>query len=389
VQEKGKAQLRLLATSHAVNHVYQLLTPVVLPEITREFGVFNAGLFLWSFVLSYSLLPAVSGYLSRYFSRRKFLSAGFFVTSLSFLAIGLTDNVGVLALLFFTAGVGGSTYHPFGSPILAETYPTNRGRTLGLHQMGGAVGSFVGPFLTGVLVVAFGWRPAAMILAIPGLLIGAKLYFSINPENQSNLVASQAKSKAGSLKWKTYAPAIILIVAAFIYVLGLRGTDAFANEYFDLGRGIEIAEASFLFSMLKVAGLFSAPICGKLSDMFGRKKVLITLVSVESVSLYAITVSPNLLLAFPCIVFGFASFGLLAVGEALLADVTPEKQRATIFGINNTVSFSPSIFLVPVLFGLVPFYGFNFGFILLSAIMPLSIPLLLMVKTKHSQQEKG
>jgi len=135
-----------------------------------------------------------------------------------------------------------------------------------------------------------------------------------------------------------------------------------------------------------VAGLFSAPICGKLSDSFGRKKVLITLVAVESLSLFAITVSSNLLLAVPCVIFGFASFGLLAVGEALLADVTPEKQRATIFGINLTVNFSPSIFLVPVLFGLVPSYGFNSGFILLSVLMPLSIPLLLMIKANPSHR---
>ena len=386
VQETGKTQLRLLATSHAVNHVYQLLTPVVLPEITREYGDFNAGLFLLTFVLSYSLLPAVSGYLSRYFGRRNLLTVGFVTTALSFLAIGLTENVAFLSVLFFVAGVGGSTYHPFGSPILAETYPTTRGRTLGLHQTGGAIGSFVGPFVTGILVLGFGWRNAFMLLAVPGLVIAAALWFSVSPERRSYKNVQQEKRRIRIADLKTYAPAMILIIAAFIYVLGLRGTDDFANQYFTYGRGIQIAEASFLFSMLKVAGLFSAPVCGKLSDSYGRKKVLVVLVVVESLSLVAITMSPAVLLAVPCIIFGFASFGLLAVGEALLADVTPEKQRATIFGINLTVSFSPSIFLVPVLFGLVPSYGFNSGFILLSALMPLSIPLLLMVKTKSSQR---
>jgi MFS family permease len=88
------------------------------------------------------------------------------------------------------------------------------------------------------------------------------------------------------------------------------------------------------------------------------------------------------------VVFGFASFGLLAVGEALLADVTPEKERPTIFGINNTVSFSPQLFLVPVLNGLAASNGLNSGFILLSALMPLSIPLLLLVRTKTSHHDQ-
>lgn len=382
---ESRKQLRLLATSHAINHVYQLLTPTVLPAITLQYGYVNAGIFLWSFVLSYSLLPAVSGYLSRYFGRRELLTVGFVTIALSFLAVGIVDNAVLLAVLFFIAGVGGSTYHPLGSPILAESYSTSRGRTLGLHQMGGALGSFVGPFITGILILGFGWKPAVMLLAIPGLVMAAALWFSISPTQRADEKVQSEKSRIRLADLKIYIPAMVFMVAAFIYVFGLRGTDNFANEYFTLSRGIEIAEASFLFSMLKVAGLFSAPICGRLSDTFGRKAVLIILVVVESVSLFAITVSPTILLAIPCVVFGFASFGLLAVGEALLADVTPERNRPTIFGINLTLSFSPQLFLVPALIGLAASNGFNTGFILLSALMPISIPLLLMVKNKPSK----
>jgi MFS family permease len=388
VQEPLKQQLRLLATSHAVNHVYQLVPPVVLPELTLEFGVFNAGLFLLSFVLSYSLLPAISGYLSRHVGRRNLITAGFAITALSFVAVALTNNVAVLALLFFAAGAGGSTYHPLGSPILAEAYPISRGRTLGLHQTGGAVGSFVGPSVTGILVFGFGWRPTLILLSIPGLITAAALWLSITAERWTGETVLQRGRLIKLADLKTYAPAFVFMTAAFIYVLGLRGTDVFANEYFTFGRGIGIAEASFLFSMLKVAGLFSAPICGRLSDTFGRKTVLVALVVVESVSLFVITSSPPILLAVPCVVFGFASFGLLGVGEALLADVTPEQQRPTLFGINQTLSFSPQIFLVPLLLGLSESFGHSFGFILLSGLMPLSIPLLLAVRTKPSSEEK-
>jgi MFS family permease len=378
----------LLAASHAINHVYQLLTPTVLPEMTLQYGYFNAGIFLWSFVLSYSLLPAILGYLSRYIGRRNLLTIGFVTTAMSFLGVGLTDNVILLAVLFFIAGVGGSAYHPLGSPILAETYPASRGRTLGLHQMGGAIGSFIGPFATGILIVGFGWKPAIMLLAIPGLAMAVALWFSISPERRADEDGHQEKSRIRIADLKTYTPAFVFITAGFIYVFGLRGTDNFANQYFTLSRGIEIAEASFLFSTLKVAGLFSAPVCGRLSDAFGRKAVLITLVVVESLSLFAITIAPVVVLVVPCVVFGFASFGLLAVGEALLADVTPEKERPTIFGINNTVSFSPQLFLVPVLNGLAASNGLNSGFILLSALMPLSIPLLLLVRTKTSHHDQ-
>jgi MFS family permease len=244
------------------------------------------------------------------------------------------------------------------------------------------VGSFVGPLVAGLLILGVGWKLTLMSLAVPGLVIAAALWFSISPDRRPDEDVTQESIRIRLTELRVYAPAVVFIIAAFIYVFGLRGTDVFANQYFTYGRGIGIAEASFLFSMLKVAGLFSAPICGRLSDTFGRRTVLTILVVVESVSLLAITISPVIVLIVPCVVFGFASFGLLAVGEALLADVTPEKHRPTIFGINLTASFSPQIFLVPVLFGLAASNGFNSGFVLLSALMPISIPLLLMVKTK-------
>jgi FSR family fosmidomycin resistance protein-like MFS transporter len=388
MQEKGKTQLRLLATSHAMNHVYQLLIPVVIPEITREYGLsdFTAGLLISCFFVSYALLPALLGYLSQAFGRRRFLAFGFATTALAFLATAFTSNIAMLALLFFIAGAGGSTYHPNGFPILAETYPTSRGQTLGLHQTGGAIGSFVGPAITGILIFSFTWKPTMMILAIPGLVLAAVLWFSIGPERKPEQSTPQQRSKVSFAYLKNYGPAMLFIGAAFVYVLGQRGTDVFANQYFVYGRGIEIAEASILFSTLKIAGLFSAPICGRLSDAYGRKKVLITLIIIESASLYAITELSNMLLVIPCLVFGFAAFGLLTVGEALLADITPEKQRGTIFGINLTINFSPSIFLAPALGAIAQLYGFDLGFIILSAIMLVSIPLLLQIKTKPTSR---
>ena len=388
VQANGKSQLRLLSVSHAMNHVYQLLTPTVAPALIIDYGAITAGLLTTSFLLSYSLLPVVSGYLTQYLGRRNILAFGYAVCGLSFVAVAFTNDLTLLVILFFIAGAAASTYHPNGAPILAETYPTSRGQTLGLHQMGGAVGSFVGPFVTGLLLASFPWRTTVIIMAMPGLVLAAVLWFSISPKKSSPDVGRpKANMRIGDLKH--YGAAIIFIIAAFIYVLGQRGTDAFGNVYFTYGRGIQIAEATLLFSLLKIAGLFSAPICGKLSDIYGRKVVLITLVLVESASLYALTAVPTMILAVPCIVFGFAAFGLLTVGEALLADVTPEKQRATIFGINLTVNFSPYLFLTPILFALPGSYGYSIGFIALSLLMLLSIPLILRIKWKRSQPSQS
>jgi len=385
VLENRKKQLPLLATSHGLNHVNQLLVPVIAPELIGEFGESSAGLFVWCFLLSYSLLPAVSGYLTQRFGRRRLLATGFTISAACFVAISLTDNIVILALLFFVAGAAGSTYHPSGFPILAEAYQGNRGRTLGLHQAGGAIGSIIGPVLTGLMVAGFEWRSTMMLIAIPGLVLSAVLWFSI--DDQPTPVDPVAKpSRRISLKYlSVYSSVVLFLLASFFYVLGQRGTDAFANVYFTYGRGLQIVEASFLFSALKVAGLFSAPVCGRLSDSYGRKKILVALVVLESVSLYAITALPAAILALPCVTFGFASFGLLTVGEALLADIAPDRQRGAIFGLSLTINFAPYIFLPPILFAMSSVYGFSLGFIILSGMMLVSIPLILKIGNRSSR----
>jgi MFS family permease len=383
MRENSQSRLSLLAASHGMNHVYQLIPPVVMPEIARDYGLsdITAGLLLSCFYLSYALLPVVSGYLSQVFSRKYLLTLGFVINALSLLAIGLTQNVILLALLFLAAGAGGSTYHPNGAPLLAETYQTGRGGALGLHQTGGAIGSVAGPILTGFLVLNLMWKNALVILAFPGVILSLILWFLIG--SKPSIEKNSKSQKIGLGQLKNYGSVALMLAAAFIYVLGLRGTDAFAPTYFSDGRGIQnVFEVSLLFASLKVSGLFSAPICGRISDMYSRKRVLIMLVIIESASLYAITITPITLLVIPCVIFGFAAFGLLGVGEALLADITPEDKRSIIFGLNYTISFSSSIFLAPALFAIAGIYNYNAGFIMLSALIPFSILILLKVKSR-------
>jgi MFS family permease len=221
------------------------------------------------------------------------------------------------------------------------------------------------------------------------LVLAATLWFKLPAEQPPRKTdASEVGSgKKWGLDWKTYGSIAVFFAAAYLYVLGLRGTDAFAPQYFVYGRGMEAFAASLLFSTFKVAGLFSAPLCGWLSDKYNRKKVLIALVIIESISLYAITITPTVLLAVPCIVFGFAAFGLLGVGEALLADITPPDQLSRVFGWNFTVNFSSSIVLAPALGFISDNYTFDLGFLLLSAVMPLSILFILKTKTAQAEQK--
>jgi len=330
------------------------------------------------------------GYLSRRVGRKNLLILGFVTTSFSFMSIALADSIPALALVLFLAGVGGSTYHPNGMPLLSEYYEEKRGQASGFHQTGGALGSFIAPLLIGALLLNLSWRLTATTLSVLGIIWGVILFLLLTePKPKVEEKEEQSLPKKSKLDIRLYGPALVFILTAMIYITGLRGIDAFANQYFTYGRGIQnIAEASLLFSMLKIAGLFSGPISGRLSDIFGREKLLIILVLIESASLYILTVTPVALLMIPCIVFGFSSFGLLAITDAFLADLVPHEHRGTIFGLNFTLSFVTSAIIPPILGGIIDLQGFSTGFTALSITVLFSIPILTQIRPRNNKTER-
>jgi MFS family permease len=381
------ATLAIISVSHGINHIYQLAIPVVIPKILDDYGLSmtSAGVLISIFSLSYALFQTPSGYLSKFVGRKKVIILGFIILSLSFLFLGLADNIMLFSLLIFVAGIGGSTYHPNGMPLLSQFYKENRGQASGFHQTGGSLGSFIAPLILGALVVLLGWRTSLTILSVPGLIISMIIWFLIiedkNIKEESKIDTSNKSEKKGISMYKN---SLIFICATIIFAIGIRGIDSFANLYFTKGRGItDFIQASFLFSSLKIAGLFSGPLCGKLSDMLGRRKMLITLVCVESLSIYALTVVPTGILLIPCLIFGFSSFGLLAITDAFLADITPEEYQTAVFGIHFTLSFFTQA-IIPTILGAVVDYSnsFDMALILLSAIVPLSILFILKVRER-------
>jgi MFS family permease len=373
-----------MSASHGMNHIFQLLVPIVIPKIKEAYGLTTttAVLLISIFSLSYALAQTPSGIISKTLGRKKMIILGFVITSISFLLMGFVDSIWPMAVIALIAGIGGSTYHPNGMPLLSEFYQENRGQAAGFHQTGGSFGSIIAPLIIGPLVVFFNWRLAIMVISVFGLALSSILWLLLEEAKLDSITASTEEIRVKRASFQTYRRSLVFIAAAVIYTLGLRGVDSLATLYFTEGRGISnFLQVSFLFSLLKIAGLFSGPFCGRLSDTVGRKKTLILLIGIEAAALFAITSVSIPLLPIACVAFGFASFGLLAITDAFLADITPREHMATIFGIHFTSSFITQS-IIPPIYGVIvdSSNSYDLGFVGLSLLMLLSIPLLLRIK---------
>jgi len=364
--------LSIISIIHAINHVYQFILPVTIPKIAIEYDLsyFSVGLLVACFSFSYVVFQVPVGNLSKRFGRKLLMSLGLILNSSALLLIGLvfiySFNIWVFALLLFFAGVGGSTYHPLGISFLVDVYPEKRGQVMGYHQTGGAIGSFISPLLIGAIVASYGWKSAFLSISFLGFLLSPLLWFRLKDTKQVSV------TPIGNIK-RTYGSALLLILTNALYIVGFRGLNAFAIQYFNEDKAVTFSEATLLFSILQIAGIFSGPICGRLSDIFGRKKIIFSLITLNSLSLFLMTVTQDMLLYLACTLFGFAIFGLLAITDAYLSEITPEESLRSMIGLNLSISFIVGTIIPPLLGNMIDIYGFTLSFAVLSATSLLSI----------------
>ena len=156
---------------------------IALPDIFRGIGVNplqpgNTSLLLW-LLMGYLVVTAVLvvsfGRLGDMFGRVRMYNLGFAIFALFSVLLSLTWLHGTagawwLIVMRILQGVGGAMLLANSSAILTDAFPANeRGLALGLNQVAGIAGSFIGLVLGGVLG-PLNWRYVFLVSAPFGVL---------------------------------------------------------------------------------------------------------------------------------------------------------------------------------------------------------------------------
>ncbi|MFI5086506.1 MAG: MFS transporter [Actinomycetales bacterium] len=157
---------------------------IALPDIFRGVGIDplqpgNTGLLLW-LIMGYMVVTAVLvvsfGRLGDMYGRVRMYNAGFAVFTLFSILLTVTwlhGTAGVLWLIIMriAQGVGGAMLMANSTAIITDVFPVNqRGLGLGLNQVAGIAGSFIGLIIGGVLA-PLEWR-LVFLVSVPVGLFG-------------------------------------------------------------------------------------------------------------------------------------------------------------------------------------------------------------------------
>ena len=380
---RDQAALRVLAAlsfSHLLNDTIQSLIPALYPVLKDSFALSFAqiGLITFVFQMTGSLLQPVVG---SYTDRRPLpysLAWGMGITLVGLVLLALAHSYPALLVASALTGTGSAIFHPEASRLARLASGGRHGFAQSLFQVGGNLGTSLGPLLAAAIVVP---RGQAHVLWFSSLALGGILLLArVGGWYQRHLTARRAARAARhtaahaplSRRRIAFALAVLgaLIFSKYFYLA------CFGSYYtfYLIGKfGVSVAGAQIYLFVFLFAVAAGTIIGGPIGDRIGRKYVIwasilgvapfalalpyaglawtailsviigvILASAFSAILVYAQELLPGKVGLVAGLFFGFA-FGMAGIGSALLGKLADHTSIDYVF---HVCSFLPLIGLL-------------------------------------------
>lgn len=211
----AKYVLLVLALVSFLNFYDRAIMGVLIEDIKADLGLSDADIgFLGgaAFAIFYATFGMALGRLADVWNRTKLISLGLSFWSLMTAFSGLAQGMRSLAVCRFGVGVGESCASPASLSILYDYFsPAVRTRAIAVLNCGGAIGTGMGVYASGMLLDGWnnawpdssfapfglkGWQVAFIVAGIPGLLMALWVYTLREPvRGQADGIFSRPNSR--------------------------------------------------------------------------------------------------------------------------------------------------------------------------------------------------
>jgi MFS family permease len=281
----ARAALAVLTGLNFLNYVDRFIPAAVMPSIIAALHLKDsqAGSLSTLFILTYSLVSPVAGWLADRRQRFQLAAAGVFVWSLATFGSGLAPTFAALVLARALTGVGEASYVVVTPSLVSDYYPpARRGHALSIFYAAIPIGSALGYVLGGVINAHFGWRWAFFLAGAPGAALAFTLLFLRDPPRGA---LDAGAAPGGTAQSPAPAPAppslgALLRIPSFLFNTGAQiiytfvvgGLATWMPTYFVRVRHLPLASADLMFGgVLAAAGLVGTLIGGRLGDRMAAR----------------------------------------------------------------------------------------------------------------------
>ena len=340
-QSKKNSQLALLGTAHSLNHSLFFIAPTLLTLLMASLHVSsNTEIGIVSTIASfiYGAGALVGGPLGDKIGEAKTITICLALSGLStfvMLAAGFTSSIYVYALALISMALWASLYHPTANSLISKSFRGRVSEAMGLHGVGGTLGTVLTPTVAWFIGATFGW-PWAFV-TFGSLCVLLPFFFVKNFGKSENRSVSGGRI-IDALKIRELWILLIFNVAIGLF---MKGVELYFPTYVSENKGIGSMWASIAYTLVLAVGVPAQWIGGKTADKFGSKKVLIATSIGVCLSLLSLLLFPVGIIgiALFIVLYGLSFYAHQPALNSLTGFCCPENQRGAVYGIFFFTSF--------------------------------------------------
>ncbi len=271
--------LGAISVAHMMNDMIQSILLAIYPMLKDNFSLSFAqiGLITLVYQITASLLQPMIGLYTDKHPKPYSLTFGMGSTLVGLLLLSVAPSFPYLLLAAILVGTGSSVFHPESSRIARMASGGRHGLAQSLFQVGGNVGSALGPLFAALLILPHGqgsvaWFSLAALFAMFVLLQIGRWYsrnrelLTLRTKRASNSIALPRNKVLGAL-----GVLGVLIFSKYFYMASMSSYLTFyLMEKFSLS-----VRSSQLYLFIFLAAVAVGTIAGgPIGDRIGRKRVI-------------------------------------------------------------------------------------------------------------------
>jgi FSR family fosmidomycin resistance protein-like MFS transporter len=253
------------------------LFPILKESLSLSFG--QIGLIAFAMNITASILQPLIGLYADARPKPYILPVGVCFTLLGISAVAVAPSYLFILLAVVCIGVGSAIFHPESSRVAYLAAGGKRGLAQSIFQVGGNIGSSLGPIMTALIFLPLGQFGVIWftIAAAAGIIIQ---YYVAGWYSRHNLASGQKIKSKTNLQQSKLTPRqigfalTILMLLVFSKNVYMACITSFYSFFLIEDYGVTVKHAQlFLFAFL-VAAAAGTFIGGPLADRFGRRSII-------------------------------------------------------------------------------------------------------------------
>ena len=268
-----------ISFAHLLNDLIQSIIPSVYPILKQNYGLSftQIGIITFSFQLTASIFQPFVGYYTDKNPKPFSQIYGMLFSSMGIFSLAYADNLYWIIISVMLIGLGSAIFHPESARISNMASGGKRGLAQSIFQVGGNLGTALGPLFVAAIVVPNSQKYIIWFLVASslGLLIISKIAFWYRDNLLLKLDKQRLFIEQHSLpKSKVQLAIGILLFVIFTKFFYSAGLSTYYTFYVIEKFHLSIQQAQFHMFIYLIAYALGTILGGPLGDKFGRKYVI-------------------------------------------------------------------------------------------------------------------